>query len=260
MSEVLTRSPELDADPPVTQRTRPGRWVRRTAWVVALGVAGATLGLAIGTRLDAQVSAEASVLLTPMPGNAYADRSGNLLTDTETESHLPQSDAVLRRVAADGKPVPSADVMRRRLTAAVVPNTSIILIRYRAETAAQAREMVARIARATLAERVARAKAVSASQVEVLQAQMRQAAEQTDLLSPTSRETSKALARRAAELNSQLITVQQAADQAPGRVIKTVNRPDRLLPKVRLAVLGLCTALGLLLGLWVARDTAARSS
>ncbi len=258
MSEVLTKSPELAGGASDQSSNRGGRWLRRTAWVLVLAVAGAALGLAIWTRLDSQVTAEASVLLAPMPGNAYADRSGNLLTDMETESHLPQSDAVLRRVAADGQPAPTAEVMRRRLSAAIVPNASIILIRYRAETAAQARDMVARIARATLAERVARAQAATAARVEVIEAQEAQRRAQNTVVSPASRETSRVLARRAAEQTAQLIAVQQAVEQQPGRVIKTVNRPDRLLPKVRLAVLGGCVTIGVLIGLWVGRGTAAR--
>jgi hypothetical protein len=223
-----------------------------------LAVAGASLGLAIGTRLDSQATAEASVLLTPMPGNAYGDRSGNLLTDMETESHLPQSDAVLRRVEADGEPAPSVDVMRRRLSAAIVPNASIILIRYRAETPEQARDMVARIAQASLAERVARAQVATAARVEVIAAQEEQRRQQNSIVSPASRETSRVLARRAAEQTAQLVAVQQAAEEPPGRVIKTVNRPDRLLPKVRLAVLIGCVTIGVLIGLWVGRDTVVR--
>lgn len=256
MSDVLTQTAEAadgSETTPVARASRSPRWLRRTAWIVLLAVAGAVLGLAIGTRLDSQATAEASVLLTPMPGNAYTDVSGNLLTDMETESHLPQSDAVLRRVAADGEPAPSADIMRRRLTAAIVPNASIILIRYKAETAAQARAMVARIAEATLVERVERAKAATAARVEVLEAQKQQEARQSDLLSPTSRETSKVLARRAAELNSQLNILQQAAEQKPGRVIKTVNQPDRLVPKLRIVALLGCIGLGVLVGSWVGR-------
>ena len=92
--------------------------------------------------------------------------------DLETESHLPSSDAVLRRVAADGESAPGIGVLRRRLAVSVVPNAEVLVIKYAAETPAQARAMAQRIARATLDERVERANVADARPLEISPAKL----------------------------------------------------------------------------------------
>ena len=108
------------------------------------------------------------MVLNPLPGNAFSAPTLGTVVDLETESQLPGSDLVIRRMAADGLATPSAEVVRRRLGVSVVPNTHVLVIRYRAETPPQALVMAKRLAKATLAERTARAQAAAAQRQSVL--------------------------------------------------------------------------------------------
>ncbi len=258
---TITQSPAAAVVEPSSRRpSRRSRWLKRGVWVVLLAIAGGLLGLAIGTRLDRQVSAEVSLLLVPLPGNAFSDHSGNALIDLETESHLPQSDAVLRRVAAGEGTVPNSDLIRRRLTVRIVPNSSVIILRYRAGSAEQAQEIVTRVAEATLDERQARAAVAGAARLEILAGQQEELNQQKDALAPPgdaivlSPEMLKVFSQRAAALTAQENAASDTSASS-GRIISTTVRPDALREKIRVAVLVAGVGLGALAGLWVSRTS-----
>lgn len=250
---TLTTAPAIDVAPDPEPR-RPRRWPRRVAWVLVLALAGGLLGVAFASRLNPRYTAEVDILVTPMIGNAYSRTGGDHLVDLETESHLPSSDAVLRRVAADGESAPSEQVIRRRLSVHVVPNAQVIVINYAAESPAQARAMALRIADATLKERSAIAAEAAASRVEVTTAKLTALGKEQQA-SGASQARLDLLSQRAVALNAQLRDATTGALASPGQVIDTVNRGDGHLAKVRLAVVGGFVLLGGLVGLWVGRPS-----
>jgi hypothetical protein len=254
-------APVSESSSPPPSRSR--RWLKRGVWVVLLAIAGGLLGLAIGARLDRQVSAEVSLLLVPLPGNAFSDHAGNTLIDLETESHLPQSDAVLRRVAAGEGTVPNAELIRRRLTVRIVPNSSVIILRYRAGTAEQAKQIATLVAEATLEERQARAAVAGAARLEILAGQQEALDEQKAALGgeaadgaegpvALSPEMLKVFSQRAANLLAQENAASDTS-ASPGQIISTTVRPDGLREKLRVGVLVAGVGLGALVGLWVSR-------
>lgn len=256
----MSMSVDLLPDAEEAPVRRPRTWPRRVAWVLVMASAGALLGLAFGARIQPLYTAEVDLLVTPMIGNAFVTTGGNQLVDLETESHLPSSDAVLRRVAADGENAPSPQVMRRRLRVHVVTNAQVIVLNYAAESPAQARAMVLRIAKATVAERTALAQAAAASRQEVAMKKLEELKLEQDKMAdlaaagvpiPTARRT--LMSQREVALNVELRQASVAALASPGTIIDTVMRGDGHLAKVRLAIVGAFVLLGALLGLWVGR-------
>jgi uncharacterized protein involved in exopolysaccharide biosynthesis len=248
---TIATAPAVDEVPPPAARPKP-RWPRRVAWVLVLALAGGLLGVAVASRLNPRYAAEVDILVTPMIGNAYSSTGGNHLVDLETESHLPSSDAVLRRVAADGESAPSEQVIRRRLSVHVVPNAQVIVIDYAAETPAQSRAMALRIADATLKERSAIAAAAAASREEITTAKLA-ALSKEQTASGASPARLALLSQRAVALNGELREAATGALASPGQVIDTVNRGDSHLAKIRLVVVAGFVLGGGLLGLWVGR-------
>jgi len=249
----VATAPAVDVAPEPAPRSRR-RWPRRVAWVLVLAFAGGLLGVAVASRLNPRYTTEVDILVTPMIGNAYSSTSGNHLVDLETESHLPSSDAVLRRVAADGESAPSEQVIRRRLSVHVVPNAQVIVIDYAAETPAQARAMALRIADATLKERSAIAAASAASREEITTAKLVSLGKE-QAASGASPARLALLGQRAVALNGELREAAAGALASPGQVIDTANRGDGHLTKVRLGVVAVFVLLGGLLGLWVGRGS-----
>jgi uncharacterized protein involved in exopolysaccharide biosynthesis len=217
-----------------------------------LASAGGLLGFAVATRLNPRYTTEVDVLLTPVIGNAYSTVGGNHLMDLETESQLPSSDAVLRRVAADGGLTPSEEVLRHGLSVHVVPNAQVIVIDYAAGSPVEARAMALRIADATLKERSAIAAAAAAARKEIATAKLTALGKEQSAEGASPARLAL-LSQRAVALNGELREAAIGALAAPGQVIDTVNRGDGHLAKLRLGVVGGFVLLGALLGLWVGR-------
>ena len=254
--------PEVDAGP------APGRRasfrVHVVAWVLVLGLAGGLLGLAIGARIEPRAKAEVSLALNPLPGNAFSRRSEDPRRPRD-RVHLPGSDAVLRRVAADGLGLatPGNDVLRRRLTVSVLPNTEVIVLHYRGSDPQVAAEMAKRIARATLAERVARAAAANAQRAEIVKAridaieaevEVKADGLEADPTSDTLRQQIRLLSQESVALEAQLRAA-TAEVASPGEIIASSTHNDVMLKRLRLLVLAGCIAAGMLLGVWVARGS-----
>ncbi len=231
------------------------RRARRTAWVLVLALDAGLLGWALGLRLTAQATAETAILLAPLTGNAFSDHSGNLLVDLETESHLPQSDGVLTRVVAAEEGAGTPEALRRSLSATIVPNSSVIVVRYRAEDPAQARAVVERVASATLEERLARREVVGDEQLTILSAQQAALDEQSARLTGggLSPEVVRVLSQRQATIDQARAAV-AATPGSAGQVISTTVRPDSRVQKIRIALIVIAVGLGVLAGLWVSRD------
>jgi uncharacterized protein involved in exopolysaccharide biosynthesis len=241
------------------------RHVHRLVWVVLMALVGTVFGLAVAAQVETAYVAEGSLLVRPLQGNAFDSFGGNRLTDLETESHVVSSDPVLRRVAGSGEGMPTVQAMRSRLTIEVVANSEVLIIRYRGDSPAQSRDMVQRIAQSTLEERVARAEAANAQRLEViadLQAQVekelaaakKDAAQDGGVISPA---LASLMAQREGALQAQWVEAKAPIDD-PGRLITVIQRGDGHASKLRLAIVGGCAVLGLLLGLWVGRAPARR--
>lgn len=258
----MTATLDVLAEPETQPRRTSGR-VRLLVWVLVLGLAGAAFGLAVGARLSAKADASVSVVLNPLPGNAFSAPTLGTVVDLETESQLPGSDLVIRRMAADGLSTPSADVVRRRLGVTVLPNTHVLVIHYRAETPPQALLMAKRIAKATLAERTARAQAAAAQRQSVLTDQLAEVAAQVGQVTkvPEGAERDQALAllsQQQAALQKQM-GVAAASVSSPGEIISSETHGDAMLKKARLGIVVGFALLGMLVGAWVGRPARRRS-
>ena len=215
--------------------------------------------MAVASRLNPRYTAEVDILVTPMIGNAYSSTSGNHLVDLETESHLPSSDAVLRRVAADGESAPSEQVIRRRLSVHVVPNAQVIVIDYAAGDAGRgARDGPAdrrRDAQGEVRDRRGRRSVPRGDRDREAHRPCARSSRRPMPLPPGW----TLLSQRAVALNGELREAATGALASPGQVIDTVNRGDGHLAKLRLGVVGGFVLLGALLGLWVGRPARGRN-
>jgi len=232
---------------------------RRGAWrypALAAGLfalVGAGAGAALAPELAPGADAEASVLVTPLPGAAFADRNGNALVDLGTEAQLALSDAVLERVAAPRGQDPVA--LRQRLSVRLVPNAEVVVVHARDGAGERAASLVERVAQATLDERKQRAADTLATRSDLLGARIsrteldvERAARAEDL------DATEVLSGRLVKLREDLKTLASGA-QAPGSVLGTA----RVVPaaatavKIGLPVLGLLAgaASGWLLSLWL---------
>ncbi|WP_165865570.1 hypothetical protein [Vallicoccus soli] len=206
-----------------------GRWSRPLApWralLVALvvGLLGAAAaGGAASAVLAPRATAQASLVLAPAPGNAYATASRDVLADLETEAELPTSDAVLERVVA-AVPGTTVEGLRGRVRASVAPRTQVVQVQVSAPRRAEALALARALADAVLATRAERAGAALGARREVLERQL--AAAEGALVAVRSAEAADpvedaVLSRRVVALRTELRAT--GAEPSPGALIGTV--------------------------------------
>ena len=149
-------------------------------------------------------------------------------------------------MAADGLtlPTPGNEVLRRRLTVSVLPNTQVIVLHYAGSDPQVALETARRIARATLAERVARAAAANAQRAEIVNARIdaikAEVADQAGELADDPTERRAQAADQAAEPGERRPRGPAAgrrrhAVTSPGEIIASSTHNDVMLKRLRLA-------------------------
>lgn len=220
------------------------------------------------TKKDPSYVSSASIILQPIPGNAYRPEvtasSGTVTVAMETEAGLVRSPAILDQVNADLGTSLTTDT---HAIAASVPSTSQILtISFTSDTWAEAKAGAASTAEAVLAYRHAQAKQTLDRQVSRLDVQRDQAqngltAAAEDLNKdnppPGAAAQVQLYANRLATLQD-LIGQIQATDTDPGSVFAPPTTPTKagINRNVLLGALGI---IGLLVGAalaiwWERRD------
>ena len=152
-------------------RERSRKRLRQLIWSVVLVAVGLVVGLAAGAPFASSPLGQATVLVRPLPGNAFSARSTatNTLVDLKTEAQLAFSDAVLGKVQPfAGKNIDAAG-LRRRVSVGVVNNAEVIVFSYRGDTSLQATAMATHVAQAFLAVRSANAAKAAEARTAVVQ-------------------------------------------------------------------------------------------
>ena len=133
-----------DAGPERGQRSRRRRRLSRLGIILICAVGGLLGGLVLAGSLRTPAVGEATILLRPLPGNAFAGRGGNTTVDLHTETAIPRSDEVLQRVSqADGNRV-RPEELRPRLKVRVIEPTEVLALSFRAPNAARAKALAGR--------------------------------------------------------------------------------------------------------------------
>lgn len=238
---------------PGPARSRRGRVV---AWVLVLGLVGFLLGGLVTAVATTRYLSRAAVQVTPLPGNAFSDRSGATLAPLTTEAQLPTSDAVLEKVAS-GSASASVEGLRSRVSGSVREGTEVIVVGARGASESQARTLADKVAAALLAVRADRAATVLSERAAELTAQVGEAEADLTTAMAQGRDSAEVhvLSRRLANLSRELSAV-SAQVPNPGAVVEVTTARDP--SSVRRTVLGavLGAALGALVGLWVGRGGA----
>ena len=207
--------------------------------IILICAVGGLLGLLLAGSLRTPAVGEATILLRPLPGNAFAGRGGNTTVDLHTETAIPRSDEVLQRVSqADGNRV-RPEELRPRLKVRVIEPTEVLALSFRAPNAARAKALAEDVARATLAVRRERAVAEYARQSAILDPLI--VAAEADLANvsaqPDNTDEVLALSDKLVTLRDQLNPVDQRPN--PGEVLETSVAKDQDVPRLQAGIVGL---------------------
>lgn len=156
---------------------------RRAAVVLVATMLGAAGGWFAAGALPPEHTAEATILLNPLEGNAFRPGgNGEDLVNLQTEAEVMRSDAMATAVAEamPGEQEPAA--LLGKLEATVVTNTQILQVAFTARSAATAATGAQTFAEEYLLFRSQRAEASLTRQSEVLDQQIAQREEELDTL------------------------------------------------------------------------------
>jgi capsular polysaccharide biosynthesis protein len=245
------------ADVVPTIRVRRHPYVRGISWVVILSALGLALGYESATRLNASDLGRSTVLLRPLPGNAFANRTGDTAVDLKTDGQVALSDAVLGPVATafhNGLTVP---LLRRRISVKLVDNAEVVIISYQGDGAAQAIDVAQRVGEQFLVVRTARAKAVYKEQAALMEPQLTAAEDRAaaGISSASQRKGANGIAQtilnqRVVSLRSQLRTV-TSDPPGPGTILATTSPRQTGIRKIQFAIVAfswlIATSIGLLI-------------
>lgn len=230
--------------PAPAERGRRSRHRRRRWQPVALLAVGAVLGAAVGwwasTTISVGYVATASMVLSPVPGNAFSRAGAATLENLGTEAQVARSDAVLLRVLGPAATPAELALTRSRLTTSVVEGGEVIALHYRAGRADRASETTQALATATLRERSERAAAAKAAHVATIRALIKRTA--TDLNQADNARSRRILSERLAGLRSQLEQTRELPVD-PGTVIGGSTADDSRL-MLRMALIAVAAAGG----------------
>lgn len=246
---VLVGPPAASHRAPAGRRT--GRRLPRALSAGLVGLLAAAAAASLTPSLASTQEAEVSLLITPLPGAAFDDRSGNALVDLGTEAQLALSDDVLDRVAPTRGADPTA--LRQRLSVRLVPNAEVVVVHARAGTGERAASLAERIAEATLDERqqraaetVRRRNDLVVTRIARTEVDVERAGRAGDL------EATKVLSQRLVKLREQLKLL-TTSEQSPGSVLGTATVLPPTTAAVRYGLPLAALVAGAALGWWSGR-------
>lgn len=215
---------------------------------------GLAAGLEAGQPFASRPVGHANVLVLPLAGNAYTNRSGtDTFVDLKTEAQLAFSDAVLSRVEKAEHGRIDAAELRRRVTVKVPGNAEVIVISYRGSTSLGATRMAIQVAKAFIEVRAANAAAAWRARAEVIEAAMTKAEQAFDAASQsgTDPQAVSVLGQRIVSMRSDLRAV-TGVPPSPGSVLAASAPRQSQIRKLRVGLLLIgvvgAGALGLVIG------------
>jgi capsular polysaccharide biosynthesis protein len=243
------------AAPTIRRRRHP--YLRATAWVVTLSAFGLVLGYGSATKLNASDIGRSTVLLRPLPGNAFANRNGDKAVDLKTDGQVALSDAVLEPVATAFHNGLTVEILRRRLSVKLVDNAEVVIISYKGGGAAQAIDVAQRVAEQLLLVRTARAKEIFKEQAALMEPQLTSAEDRAaaGVTTASKRQKTNGIAQtilnqRVVSLRSQLRTV-TSDPPGPGTILATTSPRQTGIRKIQFAIVAfswlIATSIGLLI-------------
>jgi hypothetical protein len=221
---------------PAQERHR--RPLRQLIWSVVLVVVGLVAGLAAGQPFASRPVGQATVLVNPLPGNAFSVRSVNELVDLKTEAQLAFSDAVLGKVQTLGGARLDAAALRRRVSVRVTNDAEVIVILYRGDTSVEATRMARQVADKFLEVRTGNALDAAAKRSSVAQAALDKTQHSFDTASKAGTDPAvlTVLAQRINALQRALRAV-GGAPPSPGTVLAASAPRSAQVRKVRVGLL-----------------------
>jgi hypothetical protein len=230
--------------------------IRAVSWVLVLGLLGLGLGYAAATRLDSRGVGRSTVLLKPMPGNAFSARRADTSVDLKTDAQVALSDAVLQPVVAALHNGLTVGAIRSQLSVSLINNAEVIVINYQGRTSAQAIDVARRVAEQLLIVRTNLAKANFKAQAAILtpeltsaEARAATAIKDTGQGKKANGEAESILNQRVVSLRSQLRTV-QSDPPGPGTVLATTAPIQSSVRKIQLGLVALGALIAAVVGLW----------
>ena len=249
-------TPAVGAAAMVLARRHPV--LRGLTWTITLSLLGLALGYSAATKLDSRDTGRSTVLLRPLPGNAFSTRSGDTAVDLKTDGQVALSDAVLVPVVAVFHNGLTVESLRRGLSVRLVDNAEVVIISYKGGGAAQAIDVARRVAEQLLTVRTQRATAAFQDQTAVLKPEL-EAAEKRALLGvkgaiagkKANREAESILNQRVTSLGNKLSDLEDPPTGS-GSVLATTAPRQAGVRKVQLAIVAFSTMIATSIGLLVA--------
>lgn len=235
-------------------REQHRRLLRQLIWSVALVLVGLIVGLAAGHPFASRPVGQATILVNPLPGNAFSARSvNNELVDLRTEAQLAFSDDVLNKVRSlTGGPL-DAVALRRRVSVRVASEAEVIVISYRGDTSAEATRMARQLADRFLEVRTANAADAALKRTDVVQTALAKTQHDFDTASAgTDPAALTVLAQRINALQRDLRAV-GGAPPSPGTVLAASAPRSAQVRKLRVALLTTSVIVAGLIGLQLGR-------
>jgi len=214
--------------------------------LVAIGLAA---GVAAGQPFASRPVGQATVLVSPLPGNAFSARSVNSLVDLKTEAQLAFSDAVLGKVRTLGGARLDPVALRRRVSVRIAASEAeVIVISYRGETSVEATKMATQVAQRFLEVRTENAKAAAVTRADIVRTALDKSQHDFDLASAgTDTEALTVLGQRINVLQRDLRAV-GGDPPSPGTVLAASAPRSAQVRKLRVALLVTSILLTALIG------------
>lgn len=229
-------------------------------FALVLALAGLVIGAGAGFLLAEDAEAEATVFVTPVPGNAFSGLVRDPSEDLRTEAQLARSDAVLERVAAVEELELTVDQLRRRTRVSVVSNSEVLVLSFAAGTAARADAVVRAIADSFLEVRTERAERAVSAQRAALTPRVQSAQNRLSDAINSGRDPDevRVLSRRLAVLRGQLRDLAGAGNDSGSVVRVAAHAGSGFAPATALGIFGAVG--GATMGLLVWRRQRGRSN
>jgi capsular polysaccharide biosynthesis protein len=255
---ALLKAPLTSVAAVPASRLRRHPALRAVSIVVTVSLLGLGLGYGIATRLDTRDLGRSTVLLRPLPGNAFSARNGDTAVDLKTDGQVALSDAVLTPIAAALHNGLTVETLRSRLNVKPVDNAEVVILNYKGDGPAQAIDVVTRVANQLLAIRTEQAKAAYKEQATLISTELAAAEDRAAAGlagagegKAQNSEAQSILNQRVVSLRNDLSSVQEAPP-GPGTLLATTAPRQSGVRKLQLAIVAaswlIATSVGLLLG------------
>jgi hypothetical protein len=235
---------------PTQERHR--RPLRQLFWSVGLVTVGLAIGVAAGQPFASRPVGQATVLVNPLPGNAFSARSVNELVDLKTEAQLAFSDGVLGKVRSLTGARLDPVALRRRVSVRVASSDAeVIVVLYRGETSVEATRMATQVANRFLEVRTENAKAAAVTRGSIARTALDKTQHDFDTATATAGTDPAALTVLAQRINALQRDLRAVSGDppSPGMVLAASAPRSAQVRKLRIALLVTSVLLTALIGI-----------